>query len=86
MSTTIGGSIYNEPSEPPEPVDPTSFIFRQPTPAASWVINHNLNGFPAVTTTDLVGNVIVGQVQYLSANTVVVTFSVPVAGVAYLNI
>jgi hypothetical protein len=79
---TVGGSIINGPAVS---VDPTSFIFNQPTPLASWVINHNLNGFPSVTTTDLSGNVILGQVQYLNANTVIVTFSTPVAGVAYLN-
>jgi len=82
-STTIGGSINTGSTTP---VDPTSFIFNQPTPAASWVIIHNLSGFPSVTTTDLAGNVILGQVRYLNNSTVVVTFSAPVAGSAYLNI
>jgi hypothetical protein len=79
------GSGTSGPVVPTVPVDVTSFTFSQPTPAASWLITHNLNGFPSVTTTDLAGNVIVGQVQYLNANTVLVVFSTPVAGVAYLN-
>ena len=85
MGDIIVGSITTGPAVPVVPVDPTSFIFNQPTPSASWVINHNLNGFPSVTTTDLAGHEIVGQVQYLNANTVIVTFSAPVAGAAYLN-
>jgi hypothetical protein len=62
--SVTGGSIINRPAAL---VDPTSFVFNQPTPVASWVINHNLNGFPSVTTTDLAGHVILGQVQYLNA-------------------
>jgi len=81
-STTIGGSIIDGPTAP---IDLTSFVFSQPTPAASWVINHNLSGFPSVTTTSLAGNVILGQVQYLNGSTVLIVFSTPVAGAAYLN-
>ena len=80
QNVVVGNSGYVGGGE-----DPTTYVFNQPTPAASWLITHNLNGFPSVTTTDLTGNVILGQVQYLDANTVLVVFSQPVAGAAYLN-
>jgi hypothetical protein len=71
--------------DPPTPVDPPAFVFTQVAPAAVWTITHNLNTFPSVTLTDALGNVILAQVQYISSNQVVATFSTPVAGSAYLN-
>jgi len=65
--------------------DPPAFVFTQSTPEAAWTIEHGLNSFPSVTLTDADGNVIVAQVRYVDPNTVVVTFSQPVAGSAYLN-
>lgn len=65
--------------------DYTSYVFVQPTPAIVWTINHNLDGFPSVTLVDNSGNVILAQVQYVNDDTIIVTFSQPVAGKAYLN-
>lgn len=70
---------------PPTPVDPPTFVFTQVAPSTVWTINHNLNTFPSVTTVDNAGNVIMGQVQYISSNEVVVTFTTPKSGSAYLN-
>jgi hypothetical protein len=81
--------VQNLPSVPnivvPTP-DPPAFVFTQTVPAAVWTINHNLGTFPSVTLTDPSGNVIMAQVQYVNSNQVVVTFSQPVAGVAYLSV
>jgi hypothetical protein len=63
-----------------------TFVFTQPTPLSAWSITHNLGGFPSVTLTDPSGNVIIAQLQYISNSQVLVTFSQPVAGLAYLNI
>jgi hypothetical protein len=73
------------PGPVPSP-DPTAFIFTQLAPALIWTINHNLSAFPSVTLVDTLGNTIVAQVQYTNSNQVVVTFSQPVAGSAFLNV
>ncbi len=66
--------------------DPPATVFTQVVPATVWTINHNLSTFPSVSLTDPLGNQILAQVQYVNSNQVVVTFSQPVAGVAYLNV
>lgn len=50
-----------------------------------WVIQHNMNVFPVVTTYDLYGFEISGDVSMPDRNTVVVTFAVPFAGTARLK-
>ena len=70
---------------PDPPADPATYVFTQVAPATVWTITHNLSTFPSVTLVDTVGNVIQAQVQYISSNQVVATFSTPVAGSAYLN-
>jgi len=81
VNVIIGGGRTQTPptSEGPD------FVFTQTTPAASWLIAHSLNGFPSVAIVDSVGNIIMAQVRYVDSNTVLVTFSQPVAGSAYLS-
>ena len=53
-----------------------------------WTIPHNMGKYPSVSTfTDTGGRMdrIFGDVGYPSENTVTVTFSISVSGVAYLN-
>lgn len=57
----------------------------QYTPAATWVIPHNLGGHPAVTVVDSAGTTVFGDVQYASSDTIVITFAAPFAGRAYLS-
>ncbi len=54
-------------------------------PSTAWVIVHNLDAYPVVTTVDLNGEEIVGDVATPDRNTVVVTFAVPMAGTARLK-
>src|ERR1700692_1375306 len=63
-----------------------TLVYTQATPAASWLITHNLSGFPSVSLTDPTGNAILAGYQYLNSAQVLDTFSQPVAGLAYLNI
>jgi hypothetical protein len=76
---------FPNPGPFPTP-DPTAYIFTQILPAAVWTINHNLATFPSVTLVDQLGNTIMAQVQYASSNQIVVTFSQPMAGNAFLNV
>lgn len=59
--------------------------FTQDTPATDWVINHGLGRHPSVSVVDTAGSVVFGDVNYLSDNTIVVSFSSATAGKAYLN-
>ena len=65
-----------------------TFVFTQASPALTWTINYPFIGqFPSVTITDTAGNVVLGDVQYITGmNRVIVNFSQPFAGVAYLNV
>lgn len=62
-----------------------TYVHTQLTPAATWTINHALAKFPAVAVVDSGGTVVEGDVAYPSDGTVVVSFSAPFGGVAYLN-
>jgi hypothetical protein len=63
----------------------SSFEFTQQTPATVWNIVHGMGLKPNVKLEDLLGNDIVGAVDYLDNNTVRVTFNQAVAGKAYLS-
>lgn len=65
---------------------PETYIFNQPVGAEVWEIEHDLQSFPGVTVIDSGGSAIIpGDVVYESANKIVLYFSVPFGGVAYLN-
>jgi hypothetical protein len=55
------------------------------TPEAVWTINHNLNRYPAVSCVDDQGNEVFGDVTYMDANTLSISFVDALTGVAYLN-
>jgi hypothetical protein len=58
---------------------------QQSSASATWVLQHNLNGKPSVTLTDLTGNKVEGNIVYNSDSQITVTFTSSVAGYAYLN-
>jgi hypothetical protein len=61
------------------------FIYDQETPSDEWTIEHNLGKNPAVTVVDSGGNEWQTAVEHLSADELVVRFSAPFSGRAYLN-
>lgn len=65
--------------------DSQQVIFKQNTPSSEWVIVHTLNKFPSVTIVDSAGCVIVGDVEYVNNSTIIVRFTSPFSGKAYLN-
>lgn len=75
------------PAGPQGPTGPFAPTFEQHFASASliWVIAHNLNTYPVVTTVDLNGDEIVGDVLTPDRNTVIVTYAVPMAGTARLK-
>ncbi len=62
-----------------------SYVHAQSVPASGWVINHGLGRYPSVTVVDSAGSTVVGNVEYVSANQVVVHFNGAFGGSAYLN-
>jgi hypothetical protein len=61
------------------------FVFSQGAPAETWTIKHNLGRFPSVTVQDTAGDEVDGITEYLTDNEVMIVFSAPVAGEAFLN-
>lgn len=70
-----------------DPGDFRTYTHVQPLAALTWTINHDLNSYPSVVVldTDAPPRQIYGDVAYVDANQITVTFSVPVAGKALLN-
>lgn len=62
-----------------------TYTHTQVSASATWTITHNLNCFPSVTVVDSAGTVVFGDVEYISANVVRVTFVAAFGGKAYLN-
>jgi len=62
-----------------------SYIHYQLYASSTWVVVHNLGKFPSVSVVDSAGTLVVGNVTYLSANQLIITFHSPFGGTAYLN-
>ena len=62
-----------------------NYVHDQMTPAATWTITHNLNGYPNITVVDSSGRQVEGDVTYASANQVVVAFASAFSGKGYLS-
>lgn len=59
-------------------------VFRQATPEMAWIILHGLNTYPLVTVVDSANQTVLGDISYLDLNTVLLSFSAPFSGTAYL--
>lgn len=57
----------------------------QSTPSATWSITHNLGKRPSVTVVDSGGNEWISAVEHVSDNVLVIRFTSPFSGNAYLN-
>jgi len=62
-----------------------SYIHTQSASASTWTINHNLGFNPAVSIVDSGENVVIGDVTYISTNTLSVYFNASFGGKAYLS-
>lgn len=63
----------------------SAFTYTQGSALDEWTIEHNLGKYPSVTIVDSGGNVVVGDVQYLSTNEISISFAGAFSGKAYLN-
>lgn len=62
-----------------------SYDFIQTSPSLNWIVNHNLGYFPTVSIFDTGGNVVDAQVQHISINQAILTFTSSLAGIARFN-
>lgn len=53
--------------------------------AAIWTVNHNLGYNPNITTVDSANREVIGDVEYLTVNTIQVTFSGAFSGKAFVS-
>lgn len=60
-------------------------VHTQTIPSDTWVISHTFHKQPSVTIVDPTGTQVFGDVRYASQNSVVILFSTPFSGSAYLN-
>lgn len=63
----------------------TSFTFNQTVAAEEWTITHNMNKKPSVTVVDSANTYVVGEVEYVSSNELIVRFKNAFKGKAHLN-
>lgn len=61
------------------------YVHEQTASATTWTINHNLEFIPNITVVDTFGTVVEGSYDYPSNTTVVLTFSSPFSGRAFLS-
>lgn len=62
-----------------------TYTYDQMVASKSWEIEHNLNCYPSVSIIDTGGNLVMGEVKYISNNKLIVSFSSIFSGKAYLN-
>lgn len=61
------------------------FEFEETTPNTIWTLNHNLQKFPSVTIVSSSGDEVEGDINHVDDDNLVITFSAPFSGKAYLN-
>lgn len=62
-----------------------SYIHNQMESSAKWIVNHNLGKFPSVTVKDSAESLVVGEIDYVDNNFIILTFTAEFSGKAYLN-
>lgn len=73
---------------PPGPAGDAAYVHTQSTPAATWVIDHNLGRLVHVTVSDATTppwRQVFADIEHGSINQTSVTFPAPVAGTAVLS-
>jgi hypothetical protein len=61
------------------------YVHAQGMASTTWVITHNLGGYPSVTIVDSSKTHVYGEVQYDSTTQITLSFSAAFSGYAYLT-
>lgn len=78
----------HKPLQTPDVIDPaflppsvqTDFVHVQTIASATWIVNHNLGMYVEPTIMDSGGTEMLGQVQHISLNQIIITFNSPQTG------
>lgn len=62
--------------------DTDTFVFNQPSPSSTWVINHGLNTSPAIVVENTAHTQVLVETVFNSLNQVTLNFASPEAGTA----
>jgi hypothetical protein len=62
-----------------------TYTHTQALASATWTINHNLGYFPNVTVVDSAEDEVVGDINYVNNNTLIISFNGGFSGNAYLS-
>jgi hypothetical protein len=65
--------------------DYETYTHNQISPSATWNIVHNLSRYPNVSIVDSGGNLLTGDVQYTSPDTIKLSFTAAFSGKAYVG-
>lgn len=84
-TVTIGGEGPPGPTGPSGTGGDSHFVFTQAVASASWKIVHGLGKQPVVFVQDTANDEVEGDVEFVNTNELIITFSAPFSGIAYLN-
>ena len=62
-----------------------NYIHNQISASSTWNVTHNLNKYASVTIVDSGNNIVIGDVQYVNQNSVIITFNSSFSGKAFFN-
>lgn len=69
----------------PRSTSASTYIYQQQTASDTWVISHDLRKYPSVTVVDSAGSQVIGDVNYVDMNNLIIKFNGIFSGKAYLN-
>lgn len=79
------GQGQQGPIGPAGPPGGATYDHVQSTPAAVWSVTHGLSRYPTVVVLDSTGSLVDGDVDYIDADNITLTFSGAFSGKAFFN-
>ena len=62
-----------------------NYVHDQGVSASVWSVSHGLGKYPSVMVVDSANSVVVGEIEYIDSNNIVITFNSGFSGYAYIN-
>lgn len=62
-----------------------NFVYTQSVAASTWNVQHDLDKFPSVSIVNDDNTQVFGSVEYVDNNNLIITFTAPFSGKAYMN-
>lgn len=85
QTVTINSNI-GAPGPPGAPgTGDLNYIHTQVLATTTWNITHGLNKYPSVTIVDSGNSVIIGDIDFIDQNNIIISFSAAFSGKAYIN-